>query len=170
MLPFGAATTHGFTTPVGDLTAVTDAITAFADALAFKLITGIQIPSVTWKVGPEATGPSVEIAVNAVGSESGSPATPNTAYLVNLPVVGMSGRFGGKFFLPGVAEGSVNGDGGLVGAFQTSLQSAVVDAYNAMATVSSQPFVFPANGGDPHEVDAVLVNTRAATQRRRMRR
>lgn len=169
-LPHGAATTHGFTTPAGPLADVLDAIEQFGVDLAVALTAEVTLLNITWKVGPEATGPSQLVDVGVAGSQTGSTAPPQVANLVHLRPAGVSGRFAGRFYLPGVNELSVAQDGQLTVPYAGAVLAAVEQAYSAMDAVGATPVIFPADASDPRPVEAINVSTRCATQRRRLRR
>ena len=169
-LPFGAVTTHGVTTPVGALDDVILQIHDAAQSLGSCLTPDVTVDDVLWKVGPEATGPSILIDVGQVGVRSGSAAPPNVANLVRLPVVGLSGRYGGRFYLPGVAEEDVNPNGTLEPDYAAAVLGGVESFYELLEEVEALPRVFSSNGGDPREVASVQVALRVASQRRRNRR
>lgn len=169
-LPFPAVTTHGFTTsssPIGD---VTDAIATFGDELAQAISTFVTVDSILWKVGPVATGQSVVVGVNHPGEVVGGMAPANTAALVTLSLADVSGRFHGRFYLPGMVEFGIDDSSNLTTDHQTTIQAAVATAYAAVSLVGMEPVVFSSVSSDPTAVEAVLTQRRVSTQRRRMRR
>lgn len=169
-VPFGAVTTHGFTTPVGDINDVLDAIILFAEEIVVGLSNQVTLSEIDWKVGPVATGQTVTVTTNKQGGQTTPAATPQVAYLVNLVPTGISGRFGGRFYLPGVGEGAVDQTGALDPSAYEIIQGGVLAAYAAMDVVSAEPRIFPVGSSDPRAVEAVLLSGRVATQRRRVRR
>lgn len=169
-VPLGAKTTHGITTPQGPIGDVLLAIGAAGLDLSGACTAGITIESIDWKVGPVATGPTVNVPVQINGARPGETAPPQVATLVRLPVVGATNRLAGRFYIPGVSEGSISAGGVLDNAFIDSAQGAVEAFYATLLSVGSEPRVFSSLSSDPREVVAVQVQPLVATQRRRLRR
>lgn len=169
-LPHGAVTTHGITTPVGDIGDVLLAIEGAATEFAACMASSVTILDVLWKVGPEATGPSTVVPVGIIGSSADPQCPPQVAYLIRLPVVGLSGRFAGRFYLPGCIEPEINHAGLMNPGLFTAVQNAALDFYADLATVGSEPVVFSTVSSDPRTVDAVQAQLQVGTVRRRNRR
>lgn len=169
-LPYGALTTHGITTPTGPFADVQLAIADFAGILLEQLSGDVNIPYIDWKVGPEATGPTFRQVVGLAGDLAKPTAPPNATILVRATVAGVSGRFAGRFNLPGADETQIDGAGNLFDVYGGEINNKVDDAYEALAAVGGDPVVFSEAGGDPRPVEAFNVQLKMATQRRRLRR
>lgn len=169
-LPFPAITTHGFTSPTSPLGDVLLAIVEFGGLIAEALSTFVTVDSVSWKVGPVATGQSTNVPVNAAGSVVGGVAAANCAALVRVSALDISGRFHGRFYLPGLPEFAIDDSSNITTDHMLTLQGAVDDAYAAVLAVGMEPRVFSSVSSDPRTVEAVNVQRRVSTQRRRMRR
>lgn len=169
-LPFPAITTHGFTTPVGEVGDVLSTIEGAVGALRSYASTFVTAESVTWKVGPVATGQSVTLPINLPGLTVGGVAPANVAALVSLAATDISGRFHGRFFLPGIVEFGIDDSSNLTNDHRATIQDAVDDFYTIMAEVEAEPRVFSTISSDPRTVENITVQRRVSTQRRRMRR
>lgn len=150
-------------------TLATNAVLAWEDWRRYVSI-GVRLDQVSVKRGPVDTGPTHVLPVSQAGSDPGEN-TPQLAVLVTKRVAGVSGRFGGRMFLPGFSEAQVAAGGVLVTATLGGLQSIMDDLYAALVVDGSTPQVFPASGSsDAREVVSLPVEGVVATQRRRLRR
>lgn len=169
-LPFGAHPGFGFTTPDGSLSAIEGAIQSFGGAIMDVMPNTISLDTIDWKVGPEATGQTVTFVSGLVGAQSTSAAPPNTCWLIQLPCIDISGRYGGRVFMPGVDEDNLDADGTLNPGYAGSLLDAVEAAYAEVGIQGMFGRVFHDGPGSPRTVESIRISLRAATQRRRMRR
>lgn len=176
-LPYGAVTTFGFrdqNDAAIDGAAIIDDIATAAEALHQLISAGdVWLDHVELKVGPVDSGPTHSAAVNVEGEQGDHPDSPNVAYLFRKRVSGMSGKYGGRSYYPGVSEGNTTAGGSVAPAAVTSYQSAMDNFLLALETVDLIPVVFstdPDPSGVARDVVAVTLQPKVATQRRRLRR
>jgi len=178
-LPNGAEITMGYAladpapTPAAlcsDLAAIW--VTSDMDSLYTSSAT---LSSVAAKYGPNATGPSAELGVSVAGTMAGEGIAPNVTWLIrkNTGFGGRSGR--GRFFLPQIGETAVNAAGAIVGATVTAAQVDVNAWHSNCVTAGYVPtLLHSAASGipitDPLPIVSFTVDSRVATQRRRLRR
>lgn len=147
---------------------------AFADEIVDQLSNATSLTSTRMKVGPNSTGQQVFSAVTRTGAGGTDAAPPNVAYLVGKTTAtgGRTGR--GRMYLPGVVETAVTGGGTINSTPLSNLQIAVDDFLGLLQTANSPMVLLHQDGGSsddtPHEVTALTVRNRVATQRRRLRR
>lgn len=174
-LPHGAQVTWGFlNTMEGSPSQVAEAIkSAISGATVMAILTSqVQIASILVKLGPNETGPSIEVAGNLVGGASSPPTTPNTALLVrkNTAAGGHSGS--GRMFWPGWVEPNVEPNGTIAQEALTSAQNIFDDLLEGLATAELGMTLLhtsQTNSLGPLPVASLKVQGVAATQRRRMR-
>jgi len=174
-MPNGAACTIGF-----DITGAAGTPNGVGvDYNAVWLGTGIQAriaSAVNYsgclvKFGPDSTGPSalVPTTINGAG---GTGASPNVTWLVQK-VTAVGGRAGrGRWYLPGMPESVVGGDGVLDATARANMQGDINELIAAWAAEGLVPMVLHGEGSPisvPSQITALNVDTRAATQRRRLR-
>ena len=177
VLPTGAECTFGV-----DLGSLPTTLEDLADAVAnaynveqcdSDVVAGVVLSSVLVKAGPNATGPSVVLAVNIPGTASGQSVGPNTAYLLqkNTNFGGRAGR--GRMYLPGCSESAVDQNGLLNGSGATVVGGHWNDFAANLATYGT-PLVLLHSSGSPLNTPTVITSitcdARVATQRRRNRR
>lgn len=175
-VPTGAQWTLGLTTStsfptVAQTAAELDAVYG-ASGLENYLANDVNLTAILVKEGPDATGPSA-LEPSAQNSSGGVGAPPNTAYLVhkNTDFGGRAGR--GRLYLPGVVEASTDDDGS-IGATQISnIQTAM---NNMLADLIADDLIPVLLHGDdsplttPSPITSFTMDSRIATQRRRLRR
>lgn len=176
-VPEGAEFTMGFNVELFSGT-VADAATAAYDAwvtagMAANFATTCALTSVLMKFGPNDTGPSAVDSGNVPGTNAGPQAPPNVAILVRKNT-GFGGRAGrGRFFLPGFPEGNIGAAGELGGTSFSDLQSDVNALFNAWVTAGLVPTLLHNVGSPisaPIPITSFTVDSKVATQRRRLRR
>lgn len=133
----------------------------------------ISLVSVLVKYGPDATGPSAEVAVGSSGSNSNPGTTPAVALLVQKTTAagGRAGR--GRMYVPGYNENLFDEAGVISGANLEALQEAWGDFYDALTVGDFGPVLLHGEGSPistPTEITGFDVSSVAATQRRRQRR
>lgn len=133
----------------------------------------ITLAEVLVKVGPNDTGPSAIATSGATGGAVAGTEVPNSSVLVtkNTAFGGRRGR--GRMFIPGAPESTFNSSGDQSGASVTLWQANMSAFYSALVANDSPPVLLPSAPpivGDPLDVLAFVVESRAATQRRRLRR
>lgn len=176
-VPRGAVTTLGFIHFGWDSQDWQDFAVAISDECKdlhqLVAVNDCILSRVELKQGPVDTGPTFSVGLQTEGSQGVAADAPNVAYMVNKHVAGLSGRFAGRMFYPGVSEGNTT-TGGVVGpAAVSQINSALEIFYDAAVLLGGQPCVFGAPGtpgAAGREVTALTVDPLVATQRRRLRR
>jgi len=175
-VPTGAQVTFGVDNQTDDLSP--SAIAAIVSAhyvtnLKSYLDSNASLATIRVKNGPNDTGPAVDAAGPGAGSASNSSVAPNTATLIRK-VTAFGGRSGsGRMYHPCVDEAWIDEGGNLGGGTLTALQGAW-DDFLADLDASNVPMVLLHNTTDvfasPTRVLGLEVQTKVATQRRRLRR
>ena len=122
------------------------------------------------KFGPNDTGPSFELIASHGGSAAGQGVTPNTSLLVKktTSVGGRRGR--GRIYWPGIEEGVIDAFGNIDPTAIDVYQDAFTAFKESLSSSSIPMVVLHAQSGfTPHLVDSLIVQSVAATQRRRLR-
>lgn len=181
-VPSGAQCTWGLG-PVGASTPV-EVAELMADAWDIRwqplISNDVTLASVSCKFGPSQTGPSAEFAAGVTGTIVADSPPPNVAYLIHK-VTADGGRAGrGRVYHPGVQESVVNDSG--------ALTQSLIDAFNAMLTgfrddvaaamlaltgLTSGLVLLHGAGAPistPSPITSLTIDSRVATQRRRLRR
>lgn len=125
------------------------------------------------KFGPANTGPSGSKSGSLAGTAGGLADSPNVALLVqkNTAFGGRAGR--GRSYIPGVPTGHINEDGSLTSTYRDAMQLVIDDFYAKVAVQPMTPVLLHGLGSPltvPTEITSVTVDSRVATQRRRLRR
>jgi hypothetical protein len=175
-LPFGAEFTIGTKWPDGIIPV--DGAGHWSGAwgacgIMDLLDNDLTMAGVRVKLGPNATGPSAEIATSFTGNGGSQGATPNVALLIRkeTSLGGHAGR--GRFFVPGLPLTSFTNDGHVVSAARASMQDAMDEFYDQTAADDWVPVVLHNPGSPittPTPITRYGVDDRVATQRRRLRR
>lgn len=125
------------------------------------------------KFGPNSTGPSGFSAPALVGTDPDQSVPPNVSLLVakHTDFGGRAGR--GRFYLPGISEEQVANNGGVNGGFLAGAQT-LFDAFLAAHIADDVPMVLLHGPGSPlvlpSPITGLVVQTRVATQRQRLRK
>lgn len=175
-LPLGAEVTLAVT--VNDFVgtpadAATAAGAAWADNIMENLCNQVTFVNTHIKYGPTATGPAADQPYAVNGGIVDDPSPPNISVLVrkNTALGGRSGR--GRMYIPGIGEGSTL-TGGVLRAGDVGALQADLDAMHAQLIAANlRPLLLhspDAPIADVTEVTSFTVDTRVATQRRRLRR
>lgn len=177
-LPTGAQVTLGFQNVADE-----DSPTVIASQIGVVLEGCTDIWAATWnevtltsllvKLGPNATGPSAQVANVKVGTYSSSDGIPAASYLVQKTTA-MGGRQGkGRMYWPGVPLQDVNEAGVIVPSLRTALQTGMTELFVEM-NAAGYPLVLLRHEDSPIQTPEVLTNLSVqsviATQRRRQRR
>lgn len=174
-LPHGAQVTYGVKIPSDmspdEVAQVSQ--NAWNDCgIMANLSNQVGVTSVLVKNGPNATGPSAERANNKQGASQTAPVPPNTALLVrkNTTAGGHSGS--GRFYIPGVVEGSSTGQGTYEPGETVKYQNAMNSFLNELIAEQT-PMVLLHTQQDALLPELLVINLAVqsvmATQRRRMR-
>ncbi len=171
-LPNGAVITMGFTAPSGDpeeaLETICDAAELVHTAIATTTCT---LDSIAMKAGPVATGPTIERVVGSIGGAGSDGASPNTSVLIRKTVQSVSQRFSGRCYYPSLGASSLEENGDIVGSSRVNFGLALEDFLDTLdSELGMTPLVFSEGSSDPRVVTSYDVQTKAATQRRRLRR
>lgn len=132
----------------------------------------ITLERVAVKFGPNDTGPSGEFALGTNGGDAGEPDSPNVAVLVKKQTA-LGGRAGrGRWFIPGIRETRVEPGGHINGDYAEDLQAALENFRAGLITDDLRATLL--HGPDspitePTEITSFIVDSTAATQRRRLR-
>lgn len=191
-LPNGAAVVFGVQN-AGNLSATavaTAARTAATTGLMTNLNSGVGLVEVLAKLGPNEDGPSASATGTIAGGVAIADAlAPNSAFLVTKNTARGGRRGKGRLFLPGVSETVVDGNGDIAPATATNLQAELTEWLGNLNTagipmvllhgpptswvlVDGQPRRRPIGGNwddVPNTVQSLALQTRIATQRRRLR-
>lgn len=128
-------------------------------------------------VGADATyvnelGPQMlSAAANVSGTKSGEPVPPNCAFLATKRTARGGRRGRGRFFLPPVwvPEHEINA-AGVISSGQVTIVQLLLEGLIAEMSAQDIPAVLlHSDGGTPDEITGVTVQSRLATQRRRLR-
>jgi hypothetical protein len=146
---------------------------AFSSQMKVVLQVGWRFVGATGRFGASPLGPTFEVAGSIQGTSSGFAVPPNVAALVQKRT-GMGGRSNrGRFYFPGVDEGSVDEGGFMSAALRTSVQNAVgayIGAAQAVVGVAGAVILHDTTVvGSPTPVVEHQVQALLATQRRRLR-
>jgi hypothetical protein len=133
----------------------------------------VTLAGVLVKFGPVATGPSGLFTDTITGGVSGDAEAASVAYLIHKNTL-FGGRTGsGRSYWPGVPEAGCEGSGALAGTYQSDVQT-TFDNYLAELESALIPAVLLHAVGSPvstpYFINALTVDARVATQRRRLRR
>jgi len=125
------------------------------------------------KVGPNDAGPTLAHTINTPGGVGNGGAPPNVSLLVTKDLAGVSARFAGRMYWPGVHEASIEPSGSIVGAYLSSVQAAFTGFKSALDGLSILPIVFSRSTASPstwNTITGFRVQPTVATQRQRLRR
>lgn len=173
-------------TPTGVGLAVVDAINT--SGIMANLSANLDITSILVKQGPDDSGASALVASAIPGTKAGLTSPANVSFLMHK-ITAAGGRRGrGRSFWPGVSESDVDEQGTILAATVTAFQTDVDALLTALSVetipmylehapptswvlVDGQPRrVATGPAPAPTEVTDVVIDPRAATQRRRLRR
>jgi hypothetical protein len=123
------------------------------------------------KLGPNDTGPAGEFGTVAPGPATIPPDSPQVAFLVKKITAGGGRQSRGRMFLPLVAEAQTDSGGVLNSVTQAAMQTAL-DEWLADLALRNVPMVLLHNAVEvlPTPVTSLRLDTRVATQRRRLRK
>jgi hypothetical protein len=171
-VPNGASVTYGIDTDgAGD----PNVIAALAHGCMGNSFVSLMGPSTALvetlvRIGPSPDGPVGNHIATVLGGNTGSQVTPQVAVLVRKRTNLGGKRHRGRFYLPGLIEGGVNERGEVSSATQTAFQTQAAEMLAALITAGI-PMVILHNGiTAPTPVTELIVDSRVATQRRRLRR
>lgn len=175
-VPTGAEVTCGF--DLGSFTgspadAAAIFISAWTNYLSPLQVVSCDLASVLVKYGPNLTGPSAEVASGFSGIVITDGFVPSVSVLVqkNTDLGGRAGR--GRFFVPGIPENQFDESGLMSPLNAQTWQDNLDDFFAAVDVGDFSPVLLhgvTSPIATPTTVRSFTVSTRAATQRRRLRR
>jgi len=174
----GTALPHGANCVIGveNTTSLSAAVVAdrarqafITSDLASEISNTISVTSVKAKLGPDATGPIAEVAASIAGLHTGLAAPPNCTALLRKNTASGGRMNRGRMYLPGLPEGQVDAAGTLDTTFRTNYQADATALLTALTAQSISMFLLHATIDPPTLVTSLIVESQAATQRRRLR-
>lgn len=169
-LPRGAACTLGVTAPFGGLSSINTVAEDFALAMRPFMVSEVEVQTIAIKVGPVSTGPTEVYNSSAIGTNGTDLSSRAQAWLIHKRVTGLSGRFAGRMYWPGVPESLVGSNGDASTLARADIEDELLAFYTELGVAGSSPVVFSASGGDPRPVERFDVDPLFGNQRRRNRR
>jgi hypothetical protein len=171
-IPTGASVTYGIdTNGVGDPNLIASLCHgAMADTFVELMGPSTSLNETLIHVGPSPDGPVGNYAEVVVAGNTGAQVTPQVAVLVRKRSLLGGRKNRGRFYLPGLIEGGVNEGGLLSEATYTAWQSAASAFLTALDTAGHAMVILHNAVGAPTPVSALVLDTKVATQRRRLRR
>lgn len=176
-LPTGAQITMGY--DIGEFAGTaSDAAETLANLWASEdmdnfQVNGCALTKVLVKFGPNSTGPSGEYPTTVTGFEDHESVPPNTSALVRK-ITDSGGHAGrGRFYIPCIRENLVAESGALDTGWLAARQPNLDDWLAGQIAADLPPVVL--HGEDspltiPSPINALVLDSRVATQRRRLRR
>lgn len=149
------------------------AFNAFAGGPLSNLPSGISLVGVDCKFGPNDLGPSGSYIATSSGLDTDDASPSNVSWLIRKVTAGGGRPNRGRMYMPGLAEGEVDGAGLINPAKVTVIQTGIDSFAADLATGLLEPVVLHSAGSPvtiPTVITELLVDGRAATQRRRLRR
>lgn len=175
-LPNGAEVTFGLDVSgfaTGPAALGTGVVAAWVTNIMPNLANEVAGNGCLVKYGPESTGPSATVAFNSAGTAGIGAYGANCAWLVHKTTAfgGRAGR--GRMYIPGLRETIIEGDGDIDGAARTNMDSDMTAFMTALDALPAPMVVLHSEGSPltvPTPVTELVVDSRMATQRRRLRR
>lgn len=134
---------------------------------------GVNIAQILVKFGPNATGPSAQIATAHAGSAGSDGQNPNTSYLIHKLTLNGGHAGQGRWYQPGVYDPAIDENGSVHTGTITTLSEAYASFHASLLGAELIPVVL--HGADspidePSEIQGWVPDPVVATQRRRLRR
>lgn len=172
-VPNGAAWTMGFSSSgfAGSVQAAADSIRdSWVEEFAPLTNINTRLDHVLVKFGPDATGPSAISTSLQLGGVNDPPSPAAVALLVRKQTA-LGGRQGrGRFYLPGLWDGAIDGGGLVLAGTVTAFQGACDDFLGKMAADGLDCYLLHDGALAPTAITSLSVQGVVATQRRRQRR
>ena len=168
--PNGAVTSLGITRPDDLGSFLEDLKDLTIDELVPFTVGALRWANLVLKVGPESTGETLTTPIATNGGTVADGAPPNVAYLLHWPAVGLSQRFAGRQYIPGVNEGTINDGGAIANGTFVAIQNRLDAFATGLLGLGVQPVAFSTRFSDPTPLLSPLIDPLVATQRRRLRR
>lgn len=171
MLPTGAAITLGINFVAQTIVQeAADSRDNFQTNILPLLSSSLTFDGVLVKRGPNATGPIQFSPAGVAGGASAVGIAPNVSALVRKVTAAGGRKNRGRLFLPGMLESNVDPAGTLSPTFQETLQDAWADFAGQLVLDDMGPVVLHSDATAPTPVTSFGVDSKVATQRRRLRR
>lgn len=170
-VPRGAAVTYGISpSGAGPLdTLVVDLHDAFAETILTELSSNVTLDRTALKMGPNNVGPTFEFAGPVNGGEAVQATPPNVAYLVKK-ATGIGGRQNrGRMYIPGATEADIDNGGNISTSQYNTIQTDVNAFLAALDALEAEMVILHNSSSDPTTVTRLDLDSRVATQRRRLR-
>lgn len=171
--PLGAAWTIGCD-PTGALSP--DDVAALALAEHTQHLSAVQnvattLTGVLVKFGPDATGPSSQVAATVPGTVN-DPASPAGVAVLIRKNTALGGRRGrGRIYFPGIWDGAVSAGGTVASGTVDAIQLAINSWNNELRIgLGGDLVLLHADLTTPTVISSFSVQSTVATQRRRQRR
>lgn len=146
------------------------AITRWNANIQPLLASTITLEGAYVKNGPDANGPFAQVAASQAGGVAAAASLPNLSVLVTK-ATDLGGRQGrGRMYVPGVTESQTSDSGVFAAGNQATWQSAFTAFLNALNTDNIPMYLLHKDAALPTPVIALNVQSRMATQRKRLRR
>jgi hypothetical protein len=146
---------------------------AWVSSILSKQVNDLTLINTHVKYGPNDLGPSADFGGSNPGGDAGDDAAPNIALLVHK-VTNVGGHAGqGRFYIPGLNESMVDTGGVIDGSEFAEWVDVVQDFYENIVALDLTPALLHGESSpvaDPTPIESFVVDAKAATQRRRMRR
>jgi hypothetical protein len=170
-LPYGAVCTQGIVPIDGmdgeeNLEEIDGAITPLVVQTCSAETTLVET---RLKYGPDDTGATYTRANNVNGNQGSGTEGPAVAGLVRKVVPGVSQRYAGRLYWPGLADEAVQ-TGGLLTPLTIADWQLRWDSFFTTLSTAGMSFVVFNDTAIPRTQSGYSVQARAATQRRRQRR
>lgn len=153
--------------------ACADARDAWQTNMSPRQISGVSLVATRVKFGPNATGPSAEVASSIPGGAGGAGVSSAVSVLIHK-TTGAGGRAGrGRMFVPGLQETDVSDAGAITGATLTAWQTSASGLLTDLGTALLIPALLHGVGSPittPSTILTLTVDGVVGTQRRRQRR
>ncbi len=183
-ITYGLSVVTTFPTPTDAQTIAANLHTEFTTRIVTPLMSNAYTCTQTeiQLVQTSGTAPQVYVSASAVVGGSTSPVAPqNTAFLIQKRTAKSGRRGRGRFYLPGVQETNVDAAGQVLAAHLSTANSAFagfLTAANNIVGVDdlvllhqlTPPATNPATLPAPDKILSLIMDSRVATQRRRLRK
>ena len=175
-LPTGAQVTFGVdhTGDAGNPDAVATEIATRWELDVMPILSqDVELQEVRVKFGPNDVGPIGQFAGTAVGGLNSAAIEPNSTILVRK-LTAFGGRTGrGRMYVPGLGDLQVDSAGNILSSPLSIAQAAFTDLLTSLDAGGLPMFLLHDEDSPvstPLEVTSLSVDTKIATQRRRLRR
>lgn len=138
-----------------------------------RYVSSLGLTGILVKEGPNVTGASALLGVVHNGTASGTSVAPNTSVLIrkHTAIGGRAGR--GRCYFPGIPEADVDGGGLIVSTERALWETDFQTFLDDIAAESLIPVLLHGDNSPvstPTPITGVTVDSKVATQRRRLRR